>query len=96
MLTFVDRLAHGDAYPHAVGCLRTVCSSQVFTVGQFKAFEDDGVGAGNDVLRLTQIVLQDLTLILAQVSRFINAGAPVTCGEGKMAQRGDGKLRAAI
>lgn len=53
MLTFVDGLAHRNAYPHAVGCLVAVGSSQVLTVGQFESLEDDGVGTGDDVLRLT-------------------------------------------
>lgn len=96
MLTFINGLAHRDAYPHAVGCLWTVRSSQVLTVGQFESFKNNGVGTGDYVLRLTQVILQDLALILAQVSWLIYPRASVTCGEGKVAERGDGKLRAAI
>lgn len=96
MLTLVDGLGHGNSYPHAVGCLRAVRGGQVLTVGQFEAFEDNGVGAGDDVLGLTKVVLQDLTLVLTQVPRFVYPRAAVTCREGEVAEGGDGKLGATI
>lgn len=95
-LTLVDGLGHGDANPHAVGCLGAVGGRQVLAVGQLEALEDDGVGTGDDVLRLAQVVLKDLALVFAQVARLVHAGAAVARGEGKVAQRRDGELRAAV
>lgn len=95
-LTLVYGLGHGDSNPQAVGGLGAVGSSQVLTVGQLEPLEDERVGAGDDVLRLAQVVLQDLALVLAQVPRFVGAAAAVACGEGKVAEGGDGELGAAV
>lgn len=95
-LTLVYWLGHGDADPQTVGSLGAVGGSQVLAVWKLQSLQDDGVRAGDDVLRLTQVVLQDLTLVLTQVPRFVGAGAAVARREGKVAERGDGKLRATI
>lgn len=95
-LTLVDGLSHGDSNPEAVGSLGAVGGSQVFTVGELQPLEDERVGAGDDVLGLTQVVLQDLTLVLAKVARFVGAAAAVAGGEGEVAEGGDGELGAAV
>lgn len=56
-LTLVDWLCHWDAYSQTVGGLWAVRSGQVLTVRQLEPLQDDGVGAGDDVLRFTQVVL---------------------------------------
>lgn len=95
-LTLVDGLGHGDSDPQAVGSLGAVGGGQVLTVGELQPLEDERVGAGDDVLRLTQVVFQDLTLVFAQVTRLVDAGAAVARGEGKVAEGGDGELGAAV
>lgn len=95
-LTLVYGFGHWDSDPQAVGSLGAVGRCQVLAVGELQPLQDERVGAGDDVLRLTQVVLQDLTLVLAQVPRFVGAGAAVARGEGKVAERGDGELRAAV
>lgn len=95
-LTLVYGLGHGDSNPQAVGSLGAVGGSQVLAVGELEPLQDERVGAGDDVLRLTQVVLQDLTLVLAQVPGFVGAGAAVARGEGEVAQGGDGELGAAV
>lgn len=95
-LTLIYGLGHGDADPQAVRSLGAVRGGQVVTVGQLQPLQDDGVRAGDDVLCLTQVVLQDLTLILTQVARFVGAGAAVARREGKVAERRDGELGATV
>lgn len=95
-LTLVYGLGHGDSDPQAVSGLGAVGRSQVLAVGQLEPLEDERVGAGDDVLRLAQVVLQDLALVLAQVPGFVGAGAAVARGEGKVAEGGDGELGAAV
>lgn len=63
-LTLVDGLSHGDSYPHTDSSLWAVVCRQVLTVRQLQSLQDDGVGTGDDVLGLTQVILQDLTFIL--------------------------------
>lgn len=95
-LTLVYGLGHGDADPQAVGGLGAVGGGQVLAVGQLEPLQDERVGAGDDVLRLTQVVLQDLTLILTEIPGFVGAGAAVARREGKVAERRDGELGAAV
>lgn len=95
-LTLVYGLGHWDSNPQAVSSLGAVGGGQVLTVGELQPLQDERVGAGDDVLRLTQVVLQDLTLVLAQVPGFVGAGAAVARGEGKVAEGGDGELGAAV
>lgn len=95
-LTLVYWIGHGNADPQTVGSRGAVERRQVLAVWQLQPLQDDGVRAGDDVLRLAQVVLQDLTLILAQVPRFVRAGAAVARGEGEVAERRDGELGAAV
>lgn len=95
-LTLVDRISHGNADPQTVGSFGAVGRRQVLAVWKLQPLQDDGVGAGDDVLRLAQVVLQDLALVLAQVPGFVRARAAVARGEGKVAERWDGKLGAAV
>lgn len=95
-LTLVDGLSHGDADPQTVGRLGAVRRRQVLAVGQLQSLQYDGVRAGDDVLCLAQIVLQNLALILAQVPGFVSAGAAIARREGKVAERRDGELGATI
>lgn len=95
-LTLVDGIGHGNADPQAVGRFGAVGRRQVLAVGELQPLQDDGVGAGDDVLRLAQVVLQDLALVLAQVPRFVRARAAVARGEGEVAERRDGELGAAV
>lgn len=96
VLTLVNGLSHGDANPQTVCGLWTVGGSQVLTVWQFQPLQDQRVGAGDDVLRLTQVVLQDLTLVLTKVPRLVRPRAAVTRREGEVAEGRNGKLGAAV
>jgi len=95
-LTLVDGLGHGDADPQTVGRLRALEGRQVLAVGQLEPLEDERVGAGDDVLRLAQVVLQDLALVPAQVAWLFGAGAAVARREGEVAEGRDGELGAAV
>jgi hypothetical protein len=68
-LTLVDGLGHGDSYPHTDCSLWAVVCCQVLTVRQLQSLQDDGVGTGDDVLGLTQVILQDLAFVLADRER---------------------------
>lgn len=95
-LTLVYGIGHGNADPQTVGGRGAVGGRQVLAVRELQPLQDGGVGAGEDVLRLAQVVLQDLALVPAQVPRFVRAGAAVARGEGEVAERGDGELGAAV
>lgn len=95
-LTLVDGLGHGDADAQTVGSFGAVGGGQLLTVGQLQPLEDHGVGAGDDVLGLAQVVLQDLALVLAQVARLVAARGAVAGGEGEVAEGRDGELGAAV
>lgn len=94
--TLVYGLGHGDADPQTVGGLEAVEGGQVLTVRQLQPLQDDGVGAGDDVFGLAQVVLQDLALVLTQVPGFVGPGAAVACREGKVAEGRDGELGAPV
>lgn len=95
-LTLVNRLGHGDANPQTVGSPGAVRRSQLLAVRQLHPLQDERVGAGDDVLSLTQIVLQDLAFVPTKVPGLVDPRAAVTRREGEVTQRRDGKLRAAI
>lgn len=94
--TFIDGIGHGDPDADAVDGLGAVGLGQVLAVGQLQPHQDHGVGPGEDVLGLAQDVLQDLTLVPAQIPGFGGRGGLVAVGEGIVAQGGDGKLRALV
>lgn len=96
MLTLVNGLGHGDPNPQTVGSPGAVGGSQLLTVGQLHPLQNERVGTGDDVLGLTQIVLQDLTFVPTKVPGLVDPRAAVTRREGEVTQGRDGKLRAAI
>lgn len=91
-LTLVDGVRHRDADADAVCSLWALRLREVLAVGQLQPHEDHGVGPREDILRLTQDVLQDLTFVAAQVSGLWGRRGFVTVGEGIVAQGGDGEL----